>query len=254
MIDITHFQSPEAATATAVYAIGDLHGRLDLLLAMEAAIKVDIVQTRAVRPVICYLGDYVDRGPHSAQVIGQLCNFQESHIDEGIQRVFLKGNHEDRMLAFFENPREAGPAWLKFGGRDTFGSYGLELPETLADADWFSLCAALQMAMHPKHLRFLRNLKVVFAWRGYRFIHAGVNPENSMTQQFEHDLMWTREPFLSSSVEYGFQVVHGHVIVPEPEFRDNRIGVDTGAYRSGKLTCVVVDGEGARILQVSDRP
>jgi serine/threonine protein phosphatase 1 len=245
MIDVANFPSPEAADATAVYAIGDVHGRLDLLDAMEAAIRADIVMARPQRPVICYLGDYVDRGPQSAQVIERL----SSPFGDDVPRIFLKGNHEDRMIEFLEEPAANGPSWLKFGGREALESYGLSVPEQPADADWPRLRDNLRGALPEAHLAFLRNLRLAFIWRGYVFVHAGVDPAKPLNAQSAHDLMWIREPFLSSDTDWGIQVVHGHVIVEEPVFRANRIGIDTGAYQSGKLTCLVLSEGDRRLLQ-----
>lgn len=245
MIDVASFPSPEAVDATAVYAIADIHGRLDLMNAMEAAIHVDIEVTRPERAVICYLGDYVDRGPHSAQVIERL----SSSFDDEVPRIFLKGNHEHRMLEFLDDPIANGPSWLKFGGREALESDGLSVPEQPGDADWPALRDKLLNALPTAHLDFLRNLRLAFIWRDYLFVHAGVDPGKPLNEQSAHDLMWIREPFLSSDADWGACVVHGHVIVEEPVFRANRIGIDTGAYRSGQLTCLVVSGGGTRLLQ-----
>lgn len=244
-IDASRYPSPEAADATAVYAVGDVHGRLDLLEAIEAAIGRDIAATRPSRPVICYLGDYVDRGPASAQVIDRLA----APFGDGVPRVFLKGNHEDRMLEFLEAPAAAGPAWLQYGGREALESYGVAVPARPGDADWPRLRDALAAALPPAHLGFLRALRLAFVWRGYLFVHAGLDPARPADAQDAHDLMWIREPFLSSDRDWGLRVVHGHVIVDAPVFRPNRIGIDTGAYHSGRLTCLVAFDGGTRLIQ-----
>jgi len=245
MIDVASFPSPEAVDATVVYAIADVHGRLDLLNAMETAIRADVDETRPKRPVICYLGDYVDRGPHSAQVIERL----SSSFGDDVPRIFLKGNHEDRMIEFLDEPVANGPSWLKFGGREALESYGLSVPEQPGDADWPVLRDKLLDALPAAHRDFLRNLRLAFVWRNYLFVHAGIDPGRSLNEQSAHDLMWIREPFLTSQADWGMRVVHGHVIVEEPAFRPNRIGIDTGAYQSGRLTCLVVSGRGTRLLQ-----
>jgi serine/threonine protein phosphatase 1 len=249
MIDLTALNSPEAGTTTAVYAVGDIHGRLDLLRTMDARIVSDIASNRQRSPVICYLGDYIDRGPHSAQVVDYLAS---SHSD-GIRRIYLKGNHEQRMLEFFDDPAGKGPGWIGFGGREAFESYGISAPKNPDDPmfDWGALRDRLMAAVAPEHIEFLKGLRLAFSWNQYLFVHAGLNPERDIDQQEEHDLMWIRAPFLSSSRDWGFTVVHGHVIVPEPEFRSNRIGIDTGAYQSGCLSCLAVDQDSQRLLQVS---
>jgi serine/threonine protein phosphatase 1 len=245
MIDVTTYPSPEAAQATAIYAVGDIHGRLDLLNAIEGAIGADITATRPMNPVICYLGDYVDRGPASAQVIDRL----STSFDDGVARVFLMGNHENRMLGFLDTPAQDGPAWLQYGGREALESYGLVVPARPVDEDWPRLRDALAAALPDRHLAFLQALRLAFVWRDHLFVHAGLNPTRPATEQDPRDLMWIREPFLSSDRDWGLRVVHGHVIVDEPVFRPNRIGIDTGAYYSDRLTCLVVTEAGTRLIQ-----
>jgi serine/threonine protein phosphatase 1 len=249
MIDVTPRISAEAGRATVVYAIGDIHGRLDLLDKMEAAIAADISVTRPAQPLICYLGDYVDRGPHSAQVLDRLCMAG----GDGVDRVFLKGNHEDRMIDFLVAPAKNGPAWMKFGSREALESYGLTAPENIDDADWVGLRDSFDAALPESHRAFLDTLAISFRWDEYLLVHAGLDPERPATAQTAHDLMWIREPFLSSECDWGFTVVHGHVIVDEPVFHTNRIGIDTGAYQSGCLTCLVITQGGTRIMQVAQQ-
>lgn len=242
MLDVTDLPRVEASV---VYAIGDIHGRLDLLERIEAAIMADITATPIEKPLICYLGDYIDRGPHSAQVIDRLC----SHTKDGIQRLFLKGNHEDRMIAFLTDPAPNGPSWIKFGGREALESYGIAVPTEPSDSDWAKLRDQLANALPERHHRFLSNLQPGIWWRGYLLVHAGLDPERPVTAQALHDLLWIREPFLSSECDWGFKVVHGHVISEQPVFRPNRIGIDTGAYRSGHLTCLVLSEGNERLIQ-----
>jgi len=244
MIDVREIDSPEAADTTIVYAVGDIHGRLDLLLEMERLIAADIAAFRPVQPAICYLGDYIDRGPSSAQVIDHLARPRT----DGVHRIFLKGNHEDRMLDFLVDPIRHGPGWAKFGGRDALESYGLDVPPEPGEADWEPLRDALDRVLPDSHRTFLDRLRLGFRWRDYLFVHAGLNPDTPVESQSPHDLMWIREPFLSADTDWPFRVVHGHVIVPEPVFRPNRIGIDTGAYQSGRLTCLIVDDAGTRLL------
>ncbi|TCM17956.1 serine/threonine protein phosphatase 1 [Novosphingobium sp. PhB165] len=245
MIDVNSLPVGGSEQFTAVYAVGDIHGRLDLLDRMEALIASDITQHQPIHPLICYLGDYIDRGPQSAQVIDRL----SGDFTDGIDRVFLKGNHEDRMLDFLDDPAKNGPSWLKFGGREALESYGLTVSEQPEESEWAYLREALRDALPPEHHSFLTALDLGFRWRDYLFVHAGLDPERPTTAQMPHDLMWIREPFLSSDHDWGFRVVHGHVIVDEPVFRADRIGIDTGAYQSGCLTCLVVTEDGLRLLQ-----
>ncbi|HEX7931192.1 MAG TPA: metallophosphoesterase family protein [Sphingomicrobium sp.] len=233
-------------SATRVYAVGDIHGRLDLLMEIEQAIEADLDARPTNAPLICYLGDYVDRGPSSAGVIDHLA----SRASDGLRRVYLKGNHEDRMLAFLEEPEANGPGWMKFGGVEALASYGLS-QTAINSGDWPDLRNQLATALPREHLNFLRSLDLAFRWGDYLFVHAGLNPARALADQDPHDLMWIREPFLSSERDWGLRVVHGHVIEPEPVFRANRIGLDTGAYQSGVLTCAGIEGGEVRILQAS---
>jgi serine/threonine protein phosphatase 1 len=248
MIDVLAYPSPEAGDTTVVYAVGDVHGRLDLLQAMDRLIAEDIAATRPERPTVCYLGDYIDRGPHSAEVLSYLA----SRDDATPARVVLKGNHEDRMLDFLEAPAAHGPAWMEFGGIEALASYGLTTGREPIDGDWDRLRDELQARLPAAHLDFLRRLRLAFVWRGYVFVHAGLNPERPLQAQDPRDLMWIKEPFLSSTQEWSHRVVHGHVVGPETVFRDNRIGIDTGASRFGRLTCLVVSDGPLRVLQAQN--
>ena len=244
MIDVVNIPSPEAANASTIYAVGDIHGRLDLLEMMEDHIAADILDNGVISPLLCYLGDYIDRGPQSAQVIDHLSK-QNKH---GLARVFLKGNHEDRMIEFLDNPSEKGPSWISFGGHEALESYGLAVPAD-EQIQWDQLRDQLKSALPDRHLQFLKDLRIGFRWGSHLFVHAGLNPDRTTADQLAHDLMWIREPFLSSDTDWGMTVVHGHVIVPEPVFRANRIGIDTGAYRTGELTCLVVSQNAPRLLR-----
>jgi serine/threonine protein phosphatase 1 len=248
MIDVLAYPSPEAADTTAVYAVGDVHGRLDLLQAMDRLIADDIAATRPARPTVCCLGDYIDRGPHSAEVLSYLA--AASGGDTVPRRLFLKGNHEDRMLDFLTTPAAHGPAWMEFGGIEALASYGLTTGREPIDGDWDRLRDELQARLPAAHLVFLRSLRLAFVWRGYVFVHAGLNPERPLQAQDPRDLMWIKEPFLSSTERWSHRVIHGHVVGPEPVFRENRIGIDTGASRFGRLTCLVVSDRAPRVLQV----
>jgi serine/threonine protein phosphatase 1 len=245
MIDVLEYPSPEAAGTTVVYAVGDVHGRLDLLHAMDRLIADDVAKTRPDRPTVCYLGDYIDRGPHSAEVITHLADRSVA----GTARVFLKGNHEDRMLDFFDAPDVHGPTWMEHGGIEALASYALATGREPTGGDWHALRDELRERLPAAHLQFLRSLRLAFVWRRFVFVHAGLNPERPLRAQDPHDLMWIKEPFLSSTREWSHRVIHGHVMGPEPVFRDNRIGIDTGASQLGRLTCLVVSDGPLRVLQ-----
>jgi serine/threonine protein phosphatase 1 len=229
-----------------VYAVGDIHGRLDLLLLIEAAIEIDLAENPTPTASVCFLGDYIDRGPASAGVIEHMV----TSAPRGIRRIFIKGNHEDRFLAFLEDPERNGPGWIEFGGREALESYGVRIAEG-STQDWTNLRDKVAMLVPPRHIKFIERLQLAVRWRGYIFVHAGLDPAKGLEAQESQSLMWIREPFLSSDREWGLRVVHGHVIEPEPVFRVNRIGLDTGAYKSGILTCAALDGQEIRIIQVS---
>lgn len=232
---------------TRVYAIGDIHGRADLLERMDALISADAAGAPA-RRVIVYLGDYIDRGLESAQVIDRLI---ESGND-GFERVFLCGNHEDALLRFLDDV-SVGPMWLGNGGDAALYSYGVRIKADLPYAERLAAVQADLRARLPQaHLDFLRALKRQHVEGDYLFVHAGIRPGVALDAQSDEDRIWIREPFLSARGDFGKIVVHGHTInstLESPEIRTNRIGIDTGAYASGTLTCLVLDGETRRFLQ-----
>jgi serine/threonine protein phosphatase 1 len=226
-----------------VYAIGDIHGRDDLLAALHAGIADDLARMPIERPVVVYLGDYVDRGPESFEVIDRLIHGPLPRV----QSVHLKGNHEQMMLDFLDDGADG--TWLENGGDATLASYGVPPPHPWADADELQEARLLLRAAVPEnHLHFLRGLQLWFSSGGYVFVHAGIHPERPLEEQVVKDLMWIRGPFLSSKKDFGVRVVHGHSITREPDVQHNRIGIDTGAFYSGRLTCLVLEGETMRFL------
>lgn len=244
MVDLWRYPSPEAPFLERVYAIGDIHGRVDLLHRVEAAILQDIDTRPVPRAAICYLGDYIDRGPASAAVLAYLATPKA----DGVSRIFLKGNHEERLLDFLVSPEEHGPTWMKYGGRETLRSFGVEVALEPDDREWQRVRDRLSGVLGAAEMNFLQSLRLAFCWRHYIFVHAGVNPDMPMNAQPCHDLMWIRDPFIQSDQDYGRIIVHGHTISAEPEFRMNRIGIDTGAYRSGRLTCLILDEDGQKLV------
>jgi serine/threonine protein phosphatase 1 len=217
-------------TAKRVYAVGDVHGCLDRLEALHALIAADLAERPVAEPVLVHLGDYVDRGQNSAGVVALLA---EGPPIPDVPTINLMGNHEHLMLAAVA-AGEAEPAdlWLANGGTDSLRSWGV--PRSARPQDWSSY-------LPGRHLIFLRDLTLWHAVGGYLFVHAGVRPGIPLERQSRHDLMWIREPFLSSSERFDAVVVHGHTPRPEPVVRPNRIGIDTGAVMGGALTCVVLE-------------
>lgn len=190
------------------------------------------------RNVIVYLGDYVDRGQDSRAVI-DLLRDEPLH---GFEHVYLKGNHEEGLLHFLEDA-QYGPPWFAYGGEATLYSYGVRPPRLFTDA------AGLQRAqsefaqkLPPEHLDFLTHLKLMHIEDDYLFVHAGLRPGVPLAQQNPQDLLWIRDEFLYSDEEFGKIVVHGHSITETPTIRHNRIGIDTGAFAGGRLTCLVLEG------------
>jgi len=246
-------REPETAAGPArlpenlrVYAVGDIHGCRERLHKLHEAIERDGAGAKG-RKVIVYLGDYVDRGEDSAGVIEDLLSDRPA----GFERVFLKGNHEDFLLRSLEDKGALLP-WLSNGGDSTCRAYGIEPtnpPDGVKDLlGW--LQRRLAEALPDRHRRFLQALKLTHGEGDYFFCHAGVRPGVSLDEQSEEDLLWMREPFLSSKQSLGKVVVHGHTPATGPERRANRIGIDTGACYGGSLTALVLEGDEQRFLQV----
>ncbi len=219
-----------------VYAVGDIHGRLDLLRRLIA----DIIANAAMagtdgRPVVVFLGDYVDRGPDSRGVIDQLLQLTKA---SGFEIHSLMGNHEQAMLWFLDDPK-AGRGWVMHGGAETLASYGVTAPSPQAsDDDWEAARLALRAALPTDHLTFLLSLELYLEIGDYLFVHAGIKPGVPLHKQAEKDLLWIRDDFLNASYTGDKVVVHGHTPAPEPVFYAGRIGVDTGAYATGLLCAV----------------
>jgi serine/threonine protein phosphatase 1 len=233
---------PTVPEGTRVYAVGDIHGRMDLLLRLKQLVHEDAYARQAPRNVVIYVGDYIDRGESSAQVIDCL-------LDEplpGFESVHLLGNHEASLVQFLSDI-QVGPAWLAYGGNATLMSYGIAPPRS--DRDLVRVQGELRTALPARHLDFMRALKLTHVEGDYFFTHAGVRPGVTLAAQEPQDLLWIRDVFLSSTADFGKIVVHGHSITDAPDVRRNRIGIDTGAFASGKLTCLVLQGQDLAFLQ-----
>ena len=220
---------------TRVYCVGDIHGRDDLLREMAERVGADMQARSFDHAVTVFLGDYIDRGPSSKRVIEQLAN-----AEWPTSVIALAGNHEDFLLTFLN---DAGflAFWRSQGGLETLHSYGVDVSAAMTGRDFGGVQAAFT-ARFPKHHRdFLDALKVSTVIGDYFFCHAGVRPGVSLDGQNREDLLNIREPFLSSEAEYGKLVVHGHTPAGAPEIRANRIGIDTGAYATGRLSCLVLE-------------
>lgn len=219
------------------YVVGDIHGRADLLQKIIQAIKKDVSQNPPTDCLFITLGDYIDRGPESRQVIE---TFLKTPL-KGFQIRHLKGNHEDMLLTFLKDPLE-GVNWLSNGGWATLISYGFSTDELPGTVEELKATRDKFLKKLPKpHLQFFRALKNYYQWKDYFFVHAGIRPKLPLTQQKIEDLMWIRDEFLNSTKDFGKIIVHGHSIVPKPEIHSNRIALDTGAFHTGKLTCLVIN-------------
>ncbi len=224
-----------APTDTRMYAIGDIHGRLDLLEKLHERIREDAAHARAPRNLIIYLGDYIDRGLESRGVLDILAGQPLGDFE----CVHLKGNHEAMLLDFLEDS-SVGPKWMPIGGNATLLSYGVDMQGGGGRPDFGLIQEDLLKKLPPEHLTFLQTLSIRHVEGDYYFVHAGVRPGRPLADQEERDLIWIREPFLSSTEWHGKMVVHGHSIEWEPQVCENRIGIDTAAYASGRLTCIVL--------------
>lgn len=230
-----------------VYAIGDVHGRHDLLSALQQAIVAHATRDAVARQVIVLLGDYLSRGPASFDVIENLRQWRPA----GLEVKALRGNHEDLALRFVEGDLDAGRHWFECGGGLTaLAGYGVPVEDRFNGSreSLESLCRDFRNALPKTHQAFLASLAISHAEGGYYFVHAGVAPGVPLEQQDRYDQLWTRKTFLDSDEDFGAVIVHGHSIDMQPQFRRNRIGIDTGAYDSGVLTCLVIDARGYAVL------
>jgi serine/threonine protein phosphatase 1 len=225
-----------------LYAIGDIHGCLDPLLTLEARIVAD-AQGAAGEKWLVYLGDYIDRGPKSAQVIDHLT----AAPPPGFRRICLRGNHEAVMLAALEDA-VALDDWLVLGGDATLLSYGVSAQQIEALRRGGRATSRLNLIrayIPEEHIGFLRDLVAMVSLPGYVFVHAGLRPGVAIMEQDADDMIWIRGEFLDAMHDFGAVVVHGHTIAPEPELLAGRIGIDTGCFMTGRLTALRIDATGA---------
>lgn len=230
---------PQVPSGSRVYAIGDVHGRVDLLQRMQALIQADTPLHPDKRKVIVFLGDFIDRGPNSRDVVETLAAWDPPDCD----LVCLRGNHEAVLLDFLAGA-DTGAQWLSYGGLEAILSYGVALERVPSTATAFEdLRHRLLAAIPDHHVAWLESLPLTHQEGDYMFVHAGVRPRIPLDQQEEQDLLWIRDEFLTFGGTFGAMVVHGHSIRYEAEVKTNRIGIDTGAYATGRLTCLVLEGE-----------
>ena len=227
---------------TRVYCVGDIHGRDDLLLEMAERIDADIGARSFDHAVTVFLGDYVDRGPGSMRVVERLaCGEWPTPM------IALAGNHEDLLLAFLEDEGILD-AWRSLGGLETLHSYGVNVGLAMAGRDFKAVRVAFVARFPKRHQQFLETLNVSTTIGDYFFCHAGARPGVPLDRQDRDDLLNIRNPFLSSDAEHGKLVVHGHTPSVRPQVCPNRIGIDTAAYATGRLTCLVLEKDERRFL------
>jgi len=227
---------------TRVYCVGDIHGRDDLLGQLAELVEADIKASSTGHAVTVFLGDYVDRGLSSKQVVERL-----ARSEWPTSMIALAGNHEDLLMAFLEDERVLAD-WRTLGGVETLYSYGIDVGLARAGRDFRAVQAAFGIQFPEHHRKFLEQLKISTAIGDYFFCHAGIRPGVPLDRQDRNDLLSIRDVFLSSDVEHGKLVVHGHTPSLGPEIRPNRIGIDTGAYATGRLTCAVLEKDQQRFL------
>jgi len=229
-------RKPSLPQGVRFYVFGDLHGRSDLLAAMFHVIDADIRHISQRRIIHVFLGDYVDRGPDSDGTIDLLLKRSRTH-----ETVFLKGNHEDLLLRALVDPSYIEP-WKKLGGMATLASYGIQGEDALSTVKPNVARSILSRAVPAHHQQFMQRLFPFFQCGDFFFVHAGIRPGVPLAQQKEQDLLWIRDEFLSSDEQFEKYIVHGHTPVLRPEIRHNRINIDTGAYATGNLTLLLMEG------------
>jgi serine/threonine protein phosphatase 1 len=238
---------PASAGGRSLYAIGDVHGRLDLLDPLIDQIRQDaLVEDGRAKPVLIFVGDYVDRGASSKGVIDRVIALER---EGAFELRALKGNHEEALLAFLDDAN-FGPTWCENGGAQTLSSYGVTPPKLRIAADeWGKARDAFAQALPPEHLDLLVRLELTAVYGDYVFVHAGLRPGVPLNAQRERDLLWIRNDFLNAPGPFDKIVVHGHTPAEEAFMGAHRIGIDTGAYATGVLTAVRLRDGDRRFIQ-----
>jgi len=230
-----HTTQPRVPNSTRVYAIGDIHGRRDLLDRLLDTIAKDCTDAPE-RRVLVTLGDYIDRGPDSRGVVERLANLHTETPFNGFELCFLKGNHEQLMEQFITGEND-GHLWMNCGGRETLNSYGAK-----------HTAQSITKRLPKHHRQFFANMVLMSREGDYAFAHAGVRPGVGLAKQAAEDVLWIRARFLNATTDFGAVIVHGHTPVDVPDVLDNRIGIDTRAWASGTLTALVLEGTEQRFL------
>jgi serine/threonine protein phosphatase 1 len=250
--EVDELTTERSVSGELVYAVGDVHGRYDLLKALLGRVWGDCAQRAMGRtPVLILCGDFIDRGPQSAEVLDTL-NWLARRTD--IRLHLLKGNHEQAMLEFLQQPERSGK-WLEFGGAETLMSYGVAAPARGGSGGEGLVRArdALLDQLPASHMLLLQRLQMMVTIGDYAFVHAGVRPGTPLANQAQSDLLWIREGFVDFEGPHERYIVHGHSWVSEhPQLLSNRLGLDTGAYSTGVLTAVRLEDHKLALLQARD--
>lgn len=241
-------RQPVGALGYRAYVVGDVHGRLDLLKNLLAQIHAELEREPPGKCLLVFLGDLIDRGPNSAQVIERLRTYSR----RGIEPVFLLGNHEEVLLRILAGDSELITKWRWFGGAECLLSYGVN-PDEVARASDDEALAIVRGAIPREHVQFLEGFADSCRFGDYLFVHAGIRPGIELEQQSQADLRWIRQPFLNDKTDHGFVVVHGHTISSSVELRPNRIGIDTGAYKTDILTALGIEGSDRWLLDTTSK-
>jgi len=229
---------PRTPRGYRAYAVGDIHGRLDLLDLLLAAIEQDAERRPARKTLLIFLGDLIDRGPDSRGVVERLRTYRHDRM----RPHFLAGNHEEVLLRLLAGERGILDSWLKFGGAECLRSYGCD-PASLAGHSERTALSAIRNVIPAEHAHFIGSFADTLTLGDYLCVHAGIRPGLDLSLQSQADLRWIRSPFLEHEDDHGFVVVHGHTISDGVDERSNRIGIDTGAYRTGVLTALGLEAD-----------
>ena len=236
-IDSIRASQASIAAGERIYAIGDIHGRLDLFTTLIDLIRHDVEQRAVCRTRLLLIGDLIDRGPDSASLLATI----RPHVTQNQGLIVLKGNHEQIMVEALQGDREALAGWLRFGGDQTLRSWGI--PDAAFDGDLDEIYAAAKQAVPGDVIDWLDNLPTSYQSGDFFFVHAGIKPGVALKKQNERDMLWIGDQFLAHEEFHPAIIVHGHSIVEDgPIFQNNRIALDTGAYRTGKLSAVAFEG------------
>ena len=237
MFSRKHLDRPSGPKGRRAYAVGDIHGRIDLLDALLEKIHADMESRAPAETLLVFVGDLIDRGPSSAEVVERLRTYRR----QGVRTVFLLGNHEEVLLRILDGDSSLIASWLRFGGAQCLASYGVDQLQLTGLSD-SQIIRKVRGAVPPEHVEFLKSFVDTCRFGDYLFVHAGIRPGVELHDQDQSDLRWIREPFLLDERAHGFVVVHGHTINTEVEEKLNRIGIDTGAFATGVLTALGIEG------------